>query len=210
MKLKNYYKILNIKKDATPEQVKDAYRKLVKFWHPDVNPSPNSHEKIIEINEAYEILNNKDKREVYDRIYNEYFGITSAVETTESNQESRSNERYTEYRYDDKTSADFDDLQNWINQARIKTDEIIKKGLKKVDSSLETGFYAIGEIGNFFSILFAIGILGAIGFSSMKYIIELISGANDLSVLGLIFSVIGIVVCVLVIIGWAKGNLNEE
>src|SRR5690606_28130190 len=105
---------------------------------------------------------------------------------------------------------DFDDLQNWINQARIKTDEIIKKGLKKVDSSLETGFYAIGEIGNFFSILFAIGILGAIGFSSMKYIIELISGANDLSVLGLIFSVIGIVVCVLVIIGWAKGNLNEE
>src|SRR5690606_34011722 len=136
MKLKNYYKILNIKKDATPEQVKDAYRKLVKFWHPDVNPSPNSHEKIIEINEAYEILNNKDKREVYDRIYNEYFGITSAVETTESNQESRSNERSTEYRYDDKTSADFDDLQNWINQARIKTDEIIKKGLKKVDSSL--------------------------------------------------------------------------
>ena len=210
MKLKNYYKILNIQKDASSEQIKDAYRKLVKFWHPDVNPSSSSHEKIIEINEAYEILRDQDKREVYNRIYDEYFGTESVVVATESTKERRSNERYTEYRYDNKTSADFDDLQDWINQARIRADEIIKKGLKKVDSSLETGFYAIGEIGNFFSILFAIGILGAIGFSSMRYIIELISGANDFSVLGLIFSAIGIAICVLVIIGWAKGNLNEE
>jgi len=210
MKLKNYYKILNIQKEATSEQVKDAYRKLVKFWHPDVNSSPNSHEKIIEVNEAYEILSDKEKRVVYNRIYDEYFGTMSTVMTTERAQESRSKERYTEYRYDNKTSADFDDLQNWINQARIRADELIKKGLKKVDSSLETGFYAIGEIGNFFSMLFAIGILGAIGFSSIRYIIELISGTNDFSVLGIIFSVIGITVCVLVIIGWAKGNLKEE
>ncbi len=209
MKVKNYYKILNIEKDATNRQVKDAYRKLVKFWHPDINRSSNSHEKIIEINEAYEILKHKDKREIYNRIYNEYFGATNKVENTESYKGSRSNERYTEYRYDDKTSADFADLQNWINQAKIRADEVIKRGLKKADSSLETGFYAIGEIGNFFSILFAIVFLFSIGFSSVKYLINLISGANSFSVLALIFSVVGIAICILVIIGSVKGNLKK-
>jgi len=73
MKLKNYYKILNIQKNASNDQIKEGYRKLVKFWHPDVNQSSNSHEKFIEINEAFEILKDKDKRIVYDRFYDEYF-----------------------------------------------------------------------------------------------------------------------------------------
>ena len=82
--------------------------------------------------------------------------------------------------------------------------------MKKVDGALETGFYAIGEVVNFFSLLIAIGILGAIDFNSKKYHVELISGANAFSILNLIFSVIGIAICGFVIISWAKGNLNEE
>ena len=210
MKLKNYYKILNIQKDASSEQVKEAYRKLVKFWHPDINPSPNAHEKIIEINEAYEILNNVEKRKVYNRIYDEYFGSIGQAVYKDNNHKNRSDKRYAEYSYDTKTSANFEDLQDWIKQAKTKADELIQNGLKKVDSSLETGFYAIGEIGNFFSMLFAIALIGAIGFNSIIYLFELMSGTSDFSFLGLIFSIIGIVVCVLVIIGWSIGKLNEE
>ncbi|WP_233898040.1 DnaJ domain-containing protein [Tenacibaculum piscium] len=210
MKLKNYYKILNIKKDASSVQVKDSYRKLVKFWHPDINSNYNSHEKIIEINEAYEILNNIEKRKVYNRIYNEYFDNLDKVIFQENNYESRKNERYTNYNYDTKTLTDFENLQEWIRQAKKKADKLINSGLKKVDNSLETGFYAIGEIGNFFSTLFAILLIGSIGFNSIKYLFELILGTSDLSILALIFSIIGVLICIFGIINWFKEKLNEE
>jgi curved DNA-binding protein CbpA len=210
MKLKNYYKILNIQKNASNDQIKEGYRKLVKFWHPDVNQSSNSHEKFIEINEAFEILKDKDKRIVYDRFYDEYFRSNASLEPNQKAQGQSNNERYAEYRYETKTSDDFEYLQNWINQAKIRADELIKLGLKKIDTTLETGFYVIGEVGNFISVLFVIGIFGTIGFLSLKYIIDLISGINKFSLLELFFSLLGIVISLLVFFGLTKVNFNDD
>ena len=53
--IKNYYKILNVSKSASKQEIKSAYRKLIKFWHPDVNSNPRAHDKLVEINEAYEL-----------------------------------------------------------------------------------------------------------------------------------------------------------
>lgn len=65
---KNYYDILGIKKDASEKEVKQAYRRLARKYHPDVNPSDKSAEaKFKEINEAYEVLSDKEKRRKYDR-----------------------------------------------------------------------------------------------------------------------------------------------
>ena len=66
MKMKDYYKILGVHEDASEEEIKKAYRKLVKQWHPDVNKSPDAHERFIEISEAYEILINPKSRKEYD------------------------------------------------------------------------------------------------------------------------------------------------
>ena len=69
--MKDYYKILEINKNATDEEIKKAYRKLAKKWHPDKNLNdPRAEEKFKEIQEAYDVLSDKKKKENYDNPYN--------------------------------------------------------------------------------------------------------------------------------------------
>jgi molecular chaperone DnaJ len=63
---KDYYKILGIDKNASKEEVKSAYKKLAKQYHPDVNKDPNATEKFKEINEAASVLGDDQKRQQYD------------------------------------------------------------------------------------------------------------------------------------------------
>ena len=64
---KDYYKILNIQKDASEDEIKKTYRKLALLYHPDKNPgNDEACEKFKEISEAYGILGNNDKRKQYD------------------------------------------------------------------------------------------------------------------------------------------------
>ncbi len=66
--IKDYYKILGIDKDSTEEQIKLAYRKLAKKYHPDLNKTdPFAKEKFIEIKEAYDTLIDPVKRRSYDQ-----------------------------------------------------------------------------------------------------------------------------------------------
>ncbi len=64
---RNYYEVLGVEKNATPDQIKSAYRKLVKQYHPDLHPGDNeAAEKFKEINEANEVLSDEEKRKQYD------------------------------------------------------------------------------------------------------------------------------------------------
>ncbi len=63
---KDYYAILGVRPDASNEDLKRAYRKLAREYHPDVNPDPVAQEKFKEINTAYEVLSDPKKREVVD------------------------------------------------------------------------------------------------------------------------------------------------
>ena len=68
MRGKDYYSILGVNGDASEREIKQAYRRLARKYHPDVNPGDKSGEvKFKEINEAYEILSNKEKRQKYDQ-----------------------------------------------------------------------------------------------------------------------------------------------
>jgi len=67
MPKKDYYEILGIKKDATKQEIKKAYRKLALKYHPDKNPSKEAEEKFKEISEAYAVLHDEEKRKLYDQ-----------------------------------------------------------------------------------------------------------------------------------------------
>ena len=68
MDYKDYYKALGVDKTATAEQIKKAYRKLARQYHPDVNPNnPDAERRFKEANEAHEVLSDPDKRKKYDQ-----------------------------------------------------------------------------------------------------------------------------------------------
>jgi curved DNA-binding protein len=68
MEFKDYYKILGVPRSAAQDEVKRAYRKLARRYHPDVSKEPNAEERFKEVQEAYEVLKDPEKRAAYDQL----------------------------------------------------------------------------------------------------------------------------------------------
>lgn len=68
MEFKDYYEILGVKRSSTDAEIKSAYRKLARKYHPDVNKTKEAESKFKDINEAYEVLSDKAKRQRYDSL----------------------------------------------------------------------------------------------------------------------------------------------
>jgi molecular chaperone DnaJ len=67
MAKRDYYEVLGVSRDASESDLKNAFRNLARKYHPDVNDAPDAEEKFKEINEAYGVLSDTDKRAAYDR-----------------------------------------------------------------------------------------------------------------------------------------------
>ncbi|MGQ5709478.1 molecular chaperone DnaJ [Lactobacillus sp. PSON] len=67
MAQEDYYKVLGVDRSASDQEISKAYRKLAKKYHPDLNHEPGAEEKYKEVNEAYEVLHDKQKRAQYDQ-----------------------------------------------------------------------------------------------------------------------------------------------
>jgi molecular chaperone DnaJ len=62
----DYYAVLGVRRDAAPDEIKKAYRRLARELHPDVNPDPQTQDRFKEITQAYEVLSDPEKRQMYD------------------------------------------------------------------------------------------------------------------------------------------------
>ncbi|MEP6609494.1 MAG: DnaJ C-terminal domain-containing protein [Burkholderiaceae bacterium] len=72
MEFRDYYSVLGVPRDATAENIKRAKRKLARKYHPDVSKEPDADRRMREINEAYEVLGDTEKRTAYDRLGQRY------------------------------------------------------------------------------------------------------------------------------------------
>jgi curved DNA-binding protein len=74
MEYRDYYKILEVSRTATPEEIKKSYRKLARRFHPDVSKEKNAEARFKEVQEAYEVLKDPEKRAAYDELGSDFRG----------------------------------------------------------------------------------------------------------------------------------------
>lgn len=74
MEFKDYYKVMGVSRDASPEEIKSAHRQLARKYHPDVNKDANAETLFKDLGEAYEVLKDAEKRTAYDQLGSQYAG----------------------------------------------------------------------------------------------------------------------------------------
>ncbi|MCI2419297.1 DnaJ domain-containing protein [Saccharopolyspora sp. K220] len=77
---RDYYEVLGVSRNASADEVQQAYRKLARRYHPDVNSDPSAEERFKEINEAYSVLSDPDTRKRYDRFGPDFRSIPEGYE----------------------------------------------------------------------------------------------------------------------------------
>ncbi len=101
----DYYKVLGVKRSASQEEIKRAYRKLAKRYHPDRNPDdPSAEQKFKEVQQAYQVLSHPDKRAEYDR-----FGEAGVGQWTTGQRGQKV------YQWGTKSSVNLDDLEDLMS-----------------------------------------------------------------------------------------------
>ena len=120
----SYYKTLDVNPNATQGQIRQAYRRLVKLFHPDTNTEVADHERIISINEAYEVLRDPQRRKSYDRQLNQ-------------NYQRYRNISQDYYKYNKRRQNIDEHLQKWINHVYRPVDKIIIQILKPLKSEID-------------------------------------------------------------------------
>jgi len=99
-KPRNHYEILGLPKNATPEQIKAAFRTLAKEYHPDVNKNPEATEQFKMLNEAWQILMDQEKRASYDRQLEDLDRVSKAAEYASNMMPGKAKFAYTNAGYE--------------------------------------------------------------------------------------------------------------
>ncbi|MBV6625052.1 MAG: DnaJ domain-containing protein [Rivularia sp. (in: Bacteria)] len=109
MSQSNHYSILNVDRNASQAEIKQAYRRLVKLFHPDVNQEAEDKEQIIRINAAYEVLGDIKSRQSYDR------QLHYSFEKNSTERQQRTQTAQQQYKKRRKTGRNADErIEEWL------------------------------------------------------------------------------------------------
>jgi curved DNA-binding protein len=116
----DYYKILGIDKSSSENEIKKAYRKLARKYHPDLNPNDKTAErKFKEVNEANEVLSNPENRKKYDQYGKDWKHAEEFEKASQQQQYQKSGQRRTEGSYADTDFSDF--FESMFGRASSRT-----------------------------------------------------------------------------------------
>ena len=125
----DYYKILEIEKSSTQQEIKVAFRKQAIKWHPDKNPGIDVNEKMQLINEAYLILKDEEARNHYDIEYIKFYNFYNSRKEQKSNYDFGKKEKqkvYEEYNFSDDT------LKKWMQNAKKQAVDLAKQTIREM------------------------------------------------------------------------------
>lgn len=131
----NHYQTLNVNPAASQAEIKLAYRRLVKLFHPDSNQQTANHEQIININAAYEVLGDAHKRQSYDQQLNAH---DNRKNRRTRQQRAAAAAAQTQYRSTHQTGKDADEqLQQWLQQVYQPVNRVLCRILNSLDLQIE-------------------------------------------------------------------------
>lgn len=133
----DHYNTLNITPTASQDEIKQAYRRLAKKFHPDSNQDTASHEKIARVNAAYEVLGDPESRRTYDqqRLYHSQLESAGfAVDTM--TREQRTAAAQDRYRRQQKAQQSDEQLQLWLSRVYTPVNRMIQQILKPLKGQI--------------------------------------------------------------------------
>lgn len=129
----NYYDTLDVNPKASPAEIKQAYRRLAKLFHPDSQPEATDLEKIIEINAAYEVLGDPTRRRYYDQQLRSPYSQRGY-----QNRQQRTAEAQRCYQRHRQTAQNADlQLTEWLQQVYEPVNQLISYILSSLDTQLD-------------------------------------------------------------------------
>lgn len=140
MATQDYYRTLNVSPTATQAEIKQAYRRLAKQFHPDGNRETASHDRIAKVNAAYEVLGDPDRRRSYDRDLRYQSRLEAAGFTVdgETSRQQRTAAAQAHYRRQQQTAQQADeDLERWLRQVYTPVNRTIQQILKPLNNQID-------------------------------------------------------------------------
>jgi molecular chaperone DnaJ len=129
----NHYDTLNVSPKATPEEIKQAYRRLAKIFHPDSKRETADPEKIIEVNAAYEVLSDPNRRRSYD-----YQLRYSTTQSHRQNWQQRTAAAQQHYQRHRQTAQDADaQLDEWLQEVYKPVNRLISRILHPLKTQVD-------------------------------------------------------------------------
>lgn len=128
----NYYELLQIETNASAIQIKQAYRRLVKEFHPDSNHKNANHDLIIKLNAAYEVLSDQKNRHIYDQQLNQE--LVNTVSYRQDNSQNIS--AYYQQNRQQQKQRDFSQFQ-WLKEVYFPVNHLISEIILPLEREIE-------------------------------------------------------------------------